>query len=153
MAQGKTNSQLVCLTDLFAPCAAIVGGEVPGNAAEDSLSILPALDGSTREPLREAIVHHSINGSFAIRQGNWKLALCPGSGGWSSPRPPQARKQNLPGIQLFNLHADIGEEQNVQREHEQIVKKLTALAKKYLDQGRSTSGPHVLNDSSIKLLK
>lgn len=153
VAKGATSSQLICLTDLFATCAAIVGGEVPGNAGEDSVSILPALDGSAREPIREAVVHHSINGSFAIRQGNWKLSLCPGSGGWSSPRPQQAKKQKLPSVQLYNLQADIGEAQNVQQEHEQVVEKLTSLAKKYIDQGRSTPGPQVKNDASIKLLK
>ena len=39
-----------------------------------------------------ANIHHSINGSFAIRKGPWKLCLCPGSGGWSSPRPAKALK-------------------------------------------------------------
>ncbi|MEI9893203.1 MAG: hypothetical protein WDN28_04660 [Chthoniobacter sp.] len=57
------------------------------------MSMLPAMLGKADKPLREAIVHHSINGSFAIRQGNWKLELCSSSGGWSAPRPiPRRRK-------------------------------------------------------------
>ena len=84
---GQTSDQLICLTDLFATCAEILGEKLPGTAAEDSVSILPALLGEDTAPLREAIVHHSINGSFAIRQGNWKLELCADSGGWSAPRP------------------------------------------------------------------
>ena len=41
---------------------------------------------------RPFTIHHSINGSFAIRRGKWKLALCPGSGGWSAPKPAAAKK-------------------------------------------------------------
>ena len=84
---GTKSDQIVCLNDFFATCAEILGAQLPANAAEDSVSILPALEGRAAGPLREAIVHHSINGSFAIRQGNWKLELCADSGGWSAPKP------------------------------------------------------------------
>ena len=73
---GTISDQVVCLNDLFATCADILGARVPDTAAEDSVSLLPALLGTATGPLREAIVHHSINGSFAIRQGPWKLSLC-----------------------------------------------------------------------------
>ena len=59
----------------------LIGKPIPNTAAEDSVSMLPAFLGTAEGPLREATVHHSINGSFAIRQGKWKLAFCPGSGG------------------------------------------------------------------------
>ena len=36
---------------------------------------------------RTDVIHHSINGSFAIRAGRWKLLLAPDSGGWSAPKP------------------------------------------------------------------
>ncbi len=94
---GGKSDQTLCLTDLMATCADILDAKLPDHAAEDSVSFLPALEGKAREPLREAVVHHSINGSFAIRQGNWKLALCPGSGGWSAPRPGATiRASSLP---------------------------------------------------------
>ena len=70
---ATVSDQVVCLTDLFATCAEILGSRLPDTAAEDSVSFLPALLGTATGPLREAIVHHSINGSFAIRQGRWKL--------------------------------------------------------------------------------
>ena len=78
------SDQLVCLTDVFATCAEITGMRLPANAGEDSFSFLPVLLG--RGPsARDSVVHHTISGAFAIRQGPWKLALCPGSGGWSAP--------------------------------------------------------------------
>src|SRR5687768_16061786 len=70
---GTKSDQLLCLTDLMATCAQIVGAKLPDTAGEDSVGFLPAMEGEDRQPLREAVVHHSINGSFAIRQGNFKL--------------------------------------------------------------------------------
>ncbi|OYV04906.1 MAG: hypothetical protein CFE26_14385, partial [Verrucomicrobiales bacterium VVV1] len=81
--------------DLFASCAGILDKTLPDTMAEDSVSILPALEGKATEPIHEAVVHHSINGSFAIRQGNWKLELCPGSGGWSAPSQARPRPRNF----------------------------------------------------------
>ena len=138
---GSKCSETVCLTDLMATCADIVGDKLPDNAGEDSVSLLPALlEKSHRNALREATIHHSINGSFSIRQGKWKLEMCPGSGGWSDPRPKQARKMNLPKIQLYDLSVDISERKNVYKEHPDVVKRLVALMRKYVLDGRSTPG-------------
>jgi hypothetical protein len=46
--------------------------------------------------------HHSNNGSFAIRQGKWKLLLTPDSGGWGFPRPGQGEADGLPRFQLYD---------------------------------------------------
>ena len=86
MKPGTQCGHLTCLTDLLATSADLLGAKVPDNAGEDSVSILPLLRGGEK-PVREAIVHHSIEGMFAIRQDNWKLELCRGSGGWSKPTP------------------------------------------------------------------
>ena len=108
---GTQSTQLICHTDLMATCAEILGAKLPDTAAEDSVSILPALLGQDRSPLREAVVHHSIHGRFAIRQGPWKLELCPGSGGWGKPGDNDAQKQGLPDVQLYDLSADTGRNQ------------------------------------------
>ena len=150
-AAPATNS---CrLVDLMATCADILQVKLPDNAAEDSVSILPVLRGTADEPVREALVHHSINGKFAIRQGRWKLELCPGSGGWSSPGDAQAVKQGLPPVQLYDMTADPGEQQNLQAEHPEIVTNLTALLERYVAQGRSTPGPPQENDAHVNIRK
>ena len=92
---GATSAATICHTDLLATSAQITGFDLPDNAAEDSVSILPLHTGAAKE-VREATVQHSINGSFALRKGKWKLVLCPGSGGWSGPRPEAAREAQLP---------------------------------------------------------
>lgn len=146
---GSRSSQTICLTDFFATAAQIVGAKVPPTAGEDSVSILPAILGNDQQPLREATVHHSINGSFAIRQGDWKLCLCAGSGGWSAPRPGQDDTSALPPVQLFNLASDLGERTNVAQEQPEVVERLTRLLEKYVAEGRSTRGPRQANAVAV----
>jgi arylsulfatase A-like enzyme len=131
---GSECNDTICLTDLMATTAEITGYKLPDNAGEDSVSILPDLLGTATEPVREATVHHSINGSFSIRQSKWKLELCPGSGGWSPPKPDSKEAKQLPPIQLYDLSTDTGETTNVQDQHPDIVKRLTALLQDYVDR-------------------
>ena len=103
-------------------------------------------------PNRQSTIHHSINGSYAIRQGDWKLCLCPGSGGWSGPRPHEARNQpDLPPVQLYNLATDIAETNNVQANHPDIVRELTAELQRCIDKGRSTAGIAQKNDRDVRI--
>jgi arylsulfatase A-like enzyme len=156
---GSTCSDTVSLVDFFATCADIIDQPVPETAAEDSVSLLPDLLGQAKQPLREALVHHSINGSFAIRQGKWKLAFCPGSGGWSNPKPPkrnadpatvdQLGKQGW--VQLFDIESDPAEQHNVAKQHPETVEQLTQLAQRYIDQGRSTPGAPQQNTGEVTL--
>ncbi len=150
---GSQSAQLICLTDLMGTCADIFGAKLPENAAEDSVSILPALLASDKQPLREAVVHHSVNGRFSIRQGQWKLEFCPGSGGWGKPGDRAVTTQHLPEIQLYDLKTDIGETKNVQGDHPEVVARLTGLLEKYAADGRSTPGTPQQNDVSVDILK
>ena len=150
---GSTCTQLICHTDFMATCAEIFGVKLPDNAGEDSQSILPALIGKEIKPLREAVVHHSDYGNFAVRQGKWKLEFCSGSGGWGKPGDAEASLQGLPNVQLYDLSNDIGETRNVQEEHPDIVSKLTNILKKQIADGRSTPGLKQANDTEINITK
>jgi arylsulfatase A len=147
VAPGRLSAEPICQSDLLATCAEVLGLSLPANTAEDSVSLLPELLGRAHPaPLREAIVHHSIHGDFAVRQGDWKLCLCPGSGGWSAPRPG-AEPADAPPFQLFNLAVDPAEKNNVASSHAEIVQRLGRLMKRYVDTGRSTAGERQANAS------
>ncbi len=150
---GTTSDQLICHIDLFATMADILGEKLPDGTAEDSVSILPALLGKADKPLHEAVVHHSVNGSFSIRQGKWKLELCPGSGGWSFPRPGTDDSSKLPPVQLFDLSGDIAEKTNLQDKETEIVHRLTKLLEKYVADGRSTPGAPQKNTGEVDIWK
>jgi len=152
--ESGISDEIICSTDLLATCAAIVGDTLEANEGVDSYNLLPVLFGeNTGDVLREATVHHSINGSFSIRQGKWKLELCPGSGGWSYPRPNVAREMGLYPIQLYDMENDIAEETNVAEDHPEIVKKLQALMQQYIDEGRSTPGITQQNTGETPLFR
>ena len=135
VAPGSKSDETICLADLLATCAAVVGSELQNNEGEDSFNFLPAMLGqATDRPIREATVHHAGDGSFAIRQGKWKLALCAGSGGWSAPTNPAASKANLPKTQLYNLEEDIAEQNNVHDQHPGVVRVTSRIAKGIQEQ-------------------
>ena len=146
VAAGSASDEVVSTVDFMRTVADVVGAKVPDDAAEDSYSLLPVLlQSSYKKPLREATVHHSINGSFAIRQGVWKLILCPDSGGWSDPRPGDD-VPDLASVQLYNLAEDAQELNNVQDSHPEKVAELKELLMAYVVNGRSTQGAKQQND-------
>jgi arylsulfatase A-like enzyme len=126
-----------CLTDLVATAAAVSGARLPRDAAEDSFNLLPAMEGRRlKNPIREAVVHHSAMGHFSIRQGDWKLCLELGSGGFTQPRT-EVPSADGPRGQLYNLREDPGEKVNVYTQFPRIVSRLAALLDKYKSEGRS----------------
>lgn len=135
-----SSDEPVCLTDFTATIADILGYDTKDNEFEDSVSNLPIwFDKEYPKPLREAIVHHSINGSFSLRKGKWKLEMCPGSGGWSYPKPGE-ETEGLPEVQLYDLSHDIGEKENIYDKHPDVVEELRTLLVCYIKEGRSTAG-------------
>jgi arylsulfatase A len=140
VAAGSRNQEFVCLGDFMATCADLLAAKLPDNTAEDSISFLPLLLGRPGPAPRETLVESSINGSFGIRQGQWKLAFCADSGGWSSPRPGRDKTDGLPRFQLFDVVADPKEQTNVLDQHPEIVRRLGHLMRDYILTGRSTPG-------------
>ena len=147
---GVSNA-LVGQIDFLATFAEITGASVPATMAEDSVSFLPVLRGDKPE-VRQGIVSQSINGSFAIRDGQWKLCLSAGSGGWSSPKPGP-EEAGLPPVQLYDLSKDPGERKNLQAEFPERVAAMKAELEKTIAMGRSTPGEALKNDVEVQLIK
>ncbi|MDF1825374.1 MAG: arylsulfatase [Verrucomicrobiales bacterium] len=151
---GKVEAGTVCdepvaLQDIYATCAEIAGTTLDLGVAEDSVSWVPLLDGtSAGEFIRRPLVHHSVQGLFAIRDRDWKLVDGIGSGagkfriGLKDPEAvvirnedgtyepfsfepvlPEAKKGEPDG-QLFNLANDPGEQNNLYEEHPEVVARL-----------------------------
>jgi arylsulfatase A len=128
--------------------AAIVGVELPEHAGEDSESILPALLGETvNQPVREATVHHSVFGMFAIRQRQWKVIYGRGSGGFSGPDADTVREfkwpepsepaPGEPAGQMYDLCRDLAETNNLWDSRPEIVEELSCLLTEYKATGSS----------------
>lgn len=141
---GSTSDQLITLVDVFATVSDITGEKAPA-MAEDSVSFLPALSGQAIQSTRKGVIHHSISGHFAYRQGKWKLLLAKASGGWTSPKENQAGA-DAPQAQLYDMENDPGEKNNLHLSHPEVAQRLLANLTVDVQHGRSTDGPAAKND-------
>jgi arylsulfatase A len=126
---GSVCDDTICLNDLMATCAEIVGAKLPDSAGEDSVSILPDLLGTAKGPVREAAIHQAPSGDLAIRQGPWKLIFLKGG-----------------QRELYNLQTDLSETSNVLEANPDMAERLTTLMTKYMADGRSTVGAPQKNE-------
>jgi arylsulfatase A len=133
VAAGATSSQLVCLNDVMATCAAALGYKLPDDAAEDSVNMIPALRGH-QKPVREYLVNHDVKGQFALRQGPWKLVTI-------------ADKENPPKYELYNLEQDIAETTDLSAQQSERVASMVASLDKFVAGGRTTPGLPQHNDT------
>jgi len=147
---GTTSAQLTSLTDVMATVAAVIGAELPNNAAEDSFNMLPAWLSEDQAPLRPYLLQQAFGGqrTLSIRQGPWKYLDHTGSGGNRYANDPGLRAfllpdtaPNAPG-QLYNLETDPGETKNLYNERPEIVSELKALLEQTKTAGRSRPGRH-----------
>jgi arylsulfatase A len=151
---GTVSGTTICHVDFMATVAALLGVQLPDTVAEDSYNILPALVGPKQDqPIREATVHHSASGKFAIRKDNWVLIDAPtGDDNAKRGEPDWFQKErayqphSLPG-ELYDLGQDLAERRNLYAEHPDKVRELKALLEKYKRDGRSTPGAPQKNDA------
>ena len=68
---GTLMPETICLTDIMATVADLVGASLPEGAAEDSFNILPYLlePFSRNGPIRPFTLHQTISLKLAIRKG------------------------------------------------------------------------------------
>ncbi|MAE65168.1 MAG: arylsulfatase [Phycisphaeraceae bacterium] len=129
IAAGSRCDRLVGLGDLMATCAEAVGAEMPPGAAEDSESMLPLLRGAARGA-RDFAIHHSAQGKFVVRRGDWVLIDAPtgderGETDWFKAHRGYL-PHDLPG-ELYNLRDDLAERRNLHAERPDIVAELAAI--------------------------
>jgi arylsulfatase A len=113
--------------------------------------------------------------SFVVRDGPWKLCLCPGAGttanspvskandpspeiAWSKAlddfagKPTASDLLRAPFVQLFDVATDPHEDMNLAAFHPQRVAEMVALLKSQIENGRSTPGPKLRNDKNVNMV-
>jgi arylsulfatase A len=142
---ATTSDQLTCLTDIMATVAAVVGTELPDDAAEDSFDMLPAWQGTRPTSIRPYILHQAFASlqTLSIRRQQWKYLDHQGSGGNRYENNDGLKPFMLPETapaapgQLYNLELDPGETTNLFAEQPRIVAELKALLEESKSSGRS----------------
>ncbi|WP_158973666.1 arylsulfatase [Cellulophaga sp. L1A9] len=133
---GHQSSQVICTTDLLATMAGLLDKPLVENAGEDSFNLWPAYIGVAEKPIREATIHHSLHGAFAIRKGKWKYTAHLGSGGFSVPEIIEFSEGEALGT-LYDMENDPQEKNNLYMKNPKTVQELSQLLEKYKVQGYS----------------
>ena len=112
----------------------MLGKRLPANAGEDSISFYPVLCGVKENSFAEriAMVHHSMQGRYAIREGNWKLVMEDGR---------RAERE------LYDLSKDPAETKNVIAANPAGSNRLSTKLTTIIRNGRSSPGPGQKNDT------
>lgn len=172
--EGQTCDALVGLNDLFATFADLTGTQLDASEGPDSISFGNLLRNPQAEGTRLNLIMQSVV-SFVVRDGSWKLCLCPGSGthanaetaAGNDPMPNEAWRIALeqfegkptnpdllraPFVQLFDLTKDPHEDNNLAAAHPERVRRLVELLKTQIANGRSTTGPSLKNDHNVRIV-
>ena len=135
---GTVCPQLIQQGDLLATLAQLFRARLPENAGEDSVSILPLLEGKS-EPVRSNSVSCSVHGVPSLRQGDWKIIF------GNPSHAASALKEPLPPS-LYDLSTDPGETTDLAEKYPDRVAEMKAVLEKIIADGRSTPGPSQKND-------
>ena len=130
---GTTNNSLNTLASFYSTVADLLKLEV---SSSDSYSIFSELINDVKIEEDRSIIHHSSEGHFSIRNGNWKMIEKLGSGGFSLPR----RVEPTPGVmqeRLYNMKYDLSEKIDMASKYPKIISKM----KNKLDSIRAISLP------------
>lgn len=140
---GTESDDLLSLNDVFATCAELLGADLKGDVAEDSLSFLSTLIGTTDQPYRKSIVAHSVGGEFAYIEDGWKLVY----------KNRHANRNECRGdpriVELYHLVNDLSETRNlVAREPEKLAY-LDRRLHETVSNGASRPGARSENDANV----
>lgn len=127
IAAGASSDQLLCLTDLMATLAEIVGARLPESAGEDSFSFLPVLLGKPASAAQRKLAFiqgDTSDNAIAVRSGQWKLI-----------ESLNNKKQKT--RQLYDLSTDPGETKDIATSKPDVVQELAAALEKARADGRT----------------
>jgi arylsulfatase A-like enzyme len=134
---GTECDELACTMDLLPTFARLAGTHEPTDRIIDGRDIRPLLTGrpGATSP-HEAFYYYQMDQLQAVRSGKWKLhlPLKPKKRNWGKPEPEAP-------LQLYDLDADIAEQNDVATEHPEVVERLVALAEKARDDLGDTGRP------------
>ncbi len=128
---GKRYGHRISTLDILPSCLQAAKISAKDIDDLDGRSFVNAIRNNTPSPSSQTPMFWKFGGHYAVREGDWKLCK---TNDYTKRKPTsqilQGPKSNGK-VQLFNLKEDITEQNDVAQEHPEIVKKLTALYKKW----------------------
>ena len=120
---GTQTDHISAFWDVMPTVAELAGTNAPDNI--DGISFLPTLLGQEDQKQHDYLYweFHEKGGRKALRKGDWKLVS------YNVNNPEKTT------VELYDLSADLGEENNLADEHPELVKELQQL----MEQARTES--------------
>lgn len=123
---GTECKELMGTIDLLPTFAALTETELPKNKKIDGIDASALLSSDAKSPREEFLYYTSQGAIDGLRQGKWKLLV-------KHKRKPRKAgkdwKAPAPEVMLFDLIADMGEQNNLAEAKPEVVEKLTARMK------------------------
>jgi len=121
---GRTSDALATVMDFMPTYHQLVTGKPFDSTTIDGHDLSPLLKGQTQYTPYKAFYYYDRDQLQAVRSGKWKLHL---------PLQNRFKAHHTDngfeiGAELYDLTADIGEQQNVADQHPDVVETLTDLA-------------------------
>jgi arylsulfatase A-like enzyme len=113
IAAGTTTDHISAFWDVLPTFAEIAGANAPKSI--DGISFLPALLGKTPKQKQHEYLYwefYEVGGKQAVRKGNYKAV-----------KLDVKKNRNAP-LELYNLKTDLGEKNNIAKQHPDIVKEM-----------------------------
>jgi arylsulfatase A-like enzyme len=144
---GTVSDQVICLTDVLATFAGILGVSLPAGAAEDSFDVgRHFTEAAPGPPVRDHVILQSAEATYAIRSGRWKLVERV-----DAPRievrnrrranPAAGNARVVPAHdELFDLKADPAEQQDVSNANMDRVAEMKDALRNARDRGFTRPG-------------
>jgi arylsulfatase A-like enzyme len=146
---GTVSDQVICLTDMLATFASLLGVPLPPGNAEDSFDVLRAFtETAPGAPVRDHVILQAASATYDLRQGDWKLIERAGAPEFTSVRTKKktaaaAKKKNAAAgrpDELFNLRADPFETNDVRAANAELAAKLKRFLVEARDRGFTRPG-------------
>jgi arylsulfatase A len=117
---GTVSDQVICLTDILATLASVLDVPLPNGNAEDSFNAWRLFtEENPGPPIRDHVIVHAANSTYAIRMGDWKLI------------ERDAPKQN----ELYNLREDVAEAKNIHAANADRAAQMQKMLSEARDRG------------------
>ncbi|HTL51736.1 MAG TPA: sulfatase [Planctomycetota bacterium] len=127
-APGRIPAGTVChevatTLDLYPTFAKLAGAELPADRVIDGRDIAPLMFGAkdAKTP-HDAFYYYNVAARIeAIRVGDWKLRI---ENPWVVQLKANGKQRQRGEPELYNLHDDVGEKQNLAADHPDVVAEL-----------------------------
>ncbi|MBI5769238.1 MAG: arylsulfatase [Verrucomicrobia bacterium] len=146
---GTVSEQVICLTDMAATFASVLGVPLTKGNAEDSFDVLRAFtEASPGAPVRDHVILQSADAVYDLRQGDWKLVERQGAPAVEQLRnkkkaaAAEKKKAKQAGMkdELYNLRADPSEERDVAAANADRVTQMKQALAAARDRGYTRPG-------------